>query len=635
MYTIYKVRADHVIDFAAEELKKYLRMMMPACGDIAIVYQPGAEDGFRLGLLEDFGLDTSDVEEPVLDDVVQILADENGGILAGSNPRSVLFAVYRYLKENGCRWLFPGVDGEYIPMQPVQPVTYRHKASHRFRGHCNEGAEFQQSMLETIDYFAKLEMNVYMLEFDIPFTYYNTYYTHRHNEENRPPEPVTPDTVLQWKRQCEAEIAKRGLQFHDMGHGWTAEPFGISSTAGWAASTQEIPAEVKECLAMTDGERKLWGGVPLNTNLCMSKPEVRTRMAQAIADYAENHQNVSYIHVWLADGSRNHCECEECRKLRPSDYYIMIMNELDEELTRRNLASKIVFIAYVDTLFAPRQEKIRNPGRFALLYAPIQRSYTSSIRMDKITEPPEYERNRWASPTSSEANAAFLLDWQKDWHGPCFTYEYHFWRHMCYDPGAMTLSRRIYEDILAYRKVGLDGIVEDGSQRCFFPNGLALNVYAAALLDCDCDYDAVVDDYLRHCYGESWTEVKDYLLRISEAFDFAYLEGERSAEPAKGAFYNPVHAEILKTIPALTADARAIAEANSRLPIRVQSVCMRLLLRHAEYCERLSEVMTAKALGEDAKAHELWDAFRCDFGKYEFELERWFDHGQTMTSLRM
>ena len=635
MYVIKKVRADHVIDFAAEELKKYLRMMMPSCGDIGIVYEPSAEDGFRLGLLEDFGLDASDVEEPVLDDVVCIRADETGGILAGSNPRSVLFSVYRYLKENGCRWLYPGVDGEYIPVAPVRPVDYRHKADHRFRGHCNEGAEFQQSMLETIDYFAKLEMNVYMLEFDIPFTYYNTYYTHRYNEENRPPEPVTPETVLQWKRQCEAEIAKRGLQFHDMGHGWTAEPFGISSTAGWAASTQEIPDNVKELLALTDGERKLWGGVPLNTNLCMSKPEVRTTMAQAIADYAETHQNVSYIHVWLADGSRNHCECEECKKLRPSDYYIMIMNELDEELNRRNLDSKIVFIAYVDTLFAPRQEKIKNPGRFALLYAPIQRSYTSSVQRDKITDPPEFERNRWASPTSSEANAAFLLDWQKDWHGPCFTYEYHFWRHMCYDPGAMTLSRRIYEDILAYRVIGLSGIVEDGSQRCFFPNGLALYVYAAALLDVNCDYNAVVDDYLSHCYGDAWREVRDYLTRISEAFDFAYMEGECSADSAKGRFYNPGHAEILKTIPAIAAEGRAVAEANSRLPIRVQSVSMRLLQRHAEYCERLAEVMAVKAIGEDTKAHELWEDFRRDFGRYEFELERWFDHGMTMMALHI
>ncbi|MBO4931944.1 MAG: hypothetical protein J6I42_07150, partial [Clostridia bacterium] len=134
MITINKLRADHVIDFAAEELKKYLRMMMPSCGDIAIVYAPDAADGFRLGLLDDFALDTSDVDDPVLDDIVQIIADKNGGILAGSNPRSVLFAVYRYLKENGCRWLYPGVDGEFIPIANVQPVEYRHKASSRFRG---------------------------------------------------------------------------------------------------------------------------------------------------------------------------------------------------------------------------------------------------------------------------------------------------------------------------------------------------------------------------------------------------------------------------------------------------------------------------------------------------------------------
>ena len=98
---------------------------------------------------------------------------------------------------------------------------------------------------------------------------------------------------------------------------------------------------------------------------------------------------------------------------------------------------------------------------------------------------------------------------------------------------------------------------------------------------------------------------------------------------------NSIDAEILKNIPAIAAEGRAVAEANSRLPIRVQSVSMRLLLRHAEYCERLAEVMAVKAVGEDAKAHELWDAFRRDFGKYEFELERWFDHGMTMMALHI
>ena len=102
MLSIKKLRADHVIDFAAEELKKYLRMMMPRCGEIAITYEPDAKDGFRLGLMEDFGL-SCEAEDPVLDDVIHVDTEEDGGILAGSNPRSVLFAVYRLLRENGCR----------------------------------------------------------------------------------------------------------------------------------------------------------------------------------------------------------------------------------------------------------------------------------------------------------------------------------------------------------------------------------------------------------------------------------------------------------------------------------------------------------------------------------------------------
>ncbi len=620
------LRVDNVIMFAAEELKKYLRMMMPQCGDIPISYEPDAADGFRLGLAEDFGLKFEEAIEPELDDVVHIETDRQGGILAGSNPRSVLFSVYRLLKENGCRFLYPGVDGEMIPMKDIEPVSYHHMADHRFRGQCNEGAESQQCMLETIDFYAKLEMNIYMLEFDIPFYYYDVYYNHKYNEKNRPPEPVTPEQVLQWKRQCEVEIAKRGLQFHDMGHGWTAEPFGLSSTDGWIPTEEEVPAEIRKYLAQLDGERKPYGGIPLNTNLCMSNPEVRTIMAKAVADYAQNHQNATYIHVWLADGAHNHCECEECRKKRPSDFYMMIMNELDEELTRRNLDSRIVFIAYVDTLYAPQEIKIKNPKRFALLYAPIQRSYTSSVDSTKIGETPEYVRNKWEVPVSAEANAAFLLDWQKNWAGPCFCYEYHFWKHVVLDPGMMAISRRIYEDIMSLKSIGIQGLVEDGSQRAFFPNGFAIYIYAEALRDRNCDYEKVREDYFRHIYGDQWEEALRYLEDISEVFDFAYMEGECSADISKGKYYNPAQAERLKKVKEIAARGRALAENHMCLPVRVQTVSMRLLLRHAEYCDKVADFMMLKAAGKDEEACISWQNFCDDFGRYDIELDRYYDH---------
>lgn len=96
MYRIYKITSDHVVDFAAEELKKYLRMMMPRCGEIVIEYKPDATYGFRLGLMQDLGLDVSEARDTELDDIIHIDTDNEGGIIAGSNPRSVLLRLRKY-----------------------------------------------------------------------------------------------------------------------------------------------------------------------------------------------------------------------------------------------------------------------------------------------------------------------------------------------------------------------------------------------------------------------------------------------------------------------------------------------------------------------------------------------------------
>ena len=51
LFTIKKLRDDQTINFAADELKKYLWTMMPKRGNMPISLDPQATDGFRLGLL--------------------------------------------------------------------------------------------------------------------------------------------------------------------------------------------------------------------------------------------------------------------------------------------------------------------------------------------------------------------------------------------------------------------------------------------------------------------------------------------------------------------------------------------------------------------------------------------------------
>lgn len=627
------IHPNHILVFAAEELKKYLRMMMPQCEDIEIVFDADSDDGFTLGLLRDLDL-PCEAEDSVLDDVIHIDTTEQGGVLAGSNPRSVLFAVYRFLRLNGCRWLYPGIDGEHIPVRDITATKYHKKADHRFRGHCNEGAESQTCMLETIDFYAKQELNVYMIEFDIPFYYYNSYYSHEHNEKNRIPEPVSHAQVLQWKRQCEAEIAKRGLMFHDMGHGWTAEPFGISTISGWKTSDVKLTDEQRSHLAEIDGVRQLRNGVALNTNVCMSNPKVRTIMAQSIADYAEKHSNVDYLHVWLADGTRNHCECEECRKALPSDFYIMIMNEIDEILTKRGLSTRIVFIAYVDTMFAPEREIIKNPKRFSLLYAPITRSYSSSFQEDTVLPPAQkYVRNKWERPGTAEANIALLKEWKKNWKGSAFSYEYHFWIHQYKEPSGLYIARRIYEDIRSLKHIGLDGYVEDGSQRSFFPNGFAAYIYAETLMNRDVVFEDVLEDYYLHVYGEDWRLVFEYMQNISRAFDFKFMSGEASVDETVSKYFDLSRISAFENVRKYVEQCKQLSNRHTSMPTRPQTVSWRLLSKHAEYCESFASVMIEKCQGHNDLAYDKTKEFLDDFGRYEIEIERYFDHTLAANSL--
>lgn len=631
---IYKISEGSPIDFAAEELKKYLRMMMPDGGNYDIRCSRDAKDGYRLGLMQDFGLDVSDAENTELDDIIYIDCEGDGGIIAGDNPRSVLLAVYEYLRKMGCRWLFPGVDGEFIPMKSTTPVKYRFKPSMRYRGQCNEGAEFQQCMLNAIDFAPKLGMNVFMTEFIIPNAYYDFYYDHLNNENNRKPEPVSFEQVLQWKRQCEAEIEKRGLQFHDIGHGWTCEPLGIDSRNSFL-SDSEISDEARQYIALRDGKRTLFNDRPRHTEFCMSNAAARKKVVDYIVNYALTHDNADYFHVWLADARNNHCECEACAQKTASDWYVILLNELDEALTKVSAKTRIVFIVYTDTTFAPLEEVIKNQDRFTLMLAPITRSFTHSLpTVIEKKEVPKYARNNITLPTRVEEYFLHLDNWKNMWNGSCIAYEYHFWRHQYYDVPGINIAKVVHDDVKAYEKNGIQGIIQDGSQRSFFPNGFAFYAYARTLFDTSVTFEELKEDYFSCAYGEVWREIYGYLEKLGDAFDFEFVEQEKSLDYSISNFYNPKLALKIRTVPEITAEGLKIIQNNFNSPYRIRTFSMKLLEMHAEYSNLLAEALAYKAIGADKSAWDRFYIFRDKIGKYEAEFEDVYDHGLAMNSLK-
>ena len=270
-----------------------------------------------------------------------------------------------------------------------------------------------------------------------------------------------------------------------------------------------------------------------------------------------------------------------------------------------------------------------NHKRFVMSYAPIGRNYTSSIGPDSVLPPVQpYIRNQWdRSKMTTEGTFAMLKEWQEVWKGPIFNFEYHFWRHQFLDPGVMTFARRIYEDVRSLQFMGINGCIEDGSQRSCFPNGFAMYVYAETLMNRDANFDTLVEDYFSHAYGKDWKKAVILLEKISQAFDFHYMEGAKTVDPEISSYYNPQHIPSLEKVFEYIAMERNLAQKHLNMPYRPQTVSWRLLLRHAEYCDLFAKMMIEKAKGNNFHAIELANEFKKEFGKYETEIERYYDHG--------
>ena len=629
MLSINKISISSPIDYAAEELKKYLRMMMPEGGDVKITYNPAATDGFRLGLMSDFGLDMSDVENPDVDDVIYIETDLSGGIIAGANPRAVLIAVYEYLRRCGCEWLMPGVDGEYIPMKNIVPVSCRHKPTVRHRGNCIEGAVSQQIMLDFIEFMPKLGLNCFMVQFMNPVEFYSRHYDHWRNTERRPVESITKETSLQWTRSLECEMDKRGIMLHSCGHGWTNEPFGIDSSRAWNGTDDDvIPKENLECIAFVEGKRGFYHRRPANTQFCMSNERARRMFVNYVADYCANHSNTDYLHLWLADDKNNHCECDACAKRTTQDWYMILLNELDAELTLRKLTNRIVYIVYEDLSWAPMTEKLNNPERFIMMIAPINRDYTKSMgEPDPSLKLRPYVKNKLIMPGSLREFMLYVDEWKKIWKGDIFAFEYHFWKHHQFDLSGLQIAKRLYEDTAAYLAEGMQGIMQCGSQRGFFPNGYAFYVHARAQFDISVPLESLEEKYYSVAYGEDWKLFRDTLEKLSDAVPYEYMSLDH-AKAREGAYYNPDMKPRIDSLSAIADELLSIVKEHYNSSDRVKTVSVRLLEKYCEYIKLLSVALGYKAIGKNEEARAAYEDIRNLLGENEIYTEKYDDHLQ-------
>jgi len=514
MSTSIHVRGEHeTLSFAARELARYLGQATGSAvqiGGSSPTFTLQVSDGTEAGLPPEFGPG---------DDWIIIQPQGEGYLLSGSNPRSTLFAVYRYLQEIGFRWIRPGPKGEVVPALPgpVAPgIRIVERASHRFRTICIEGACSLEHVRNIIDWAAKQGMNGYFIQFDYGTAFWRNWYAHADNPYMKP-DPFSAERAREIITQVVREIKLRGMRLERMGHGWTAAAIGLTGE-GWDAEGLELSAEQRQMLAQINGKRELFHGVALNTNLCYSNPEVRRRMVEAVLAYAREHPEVDDLHLWLADGSNNNCECENCQAARPSDFYVQLLNELDAALAAEALGTRIVFLIYVDLLWPPVRNRLRNPDRFILMFAPITRSYQQSFAEASVPDDPlpDYRRNRLEFPKDVGMNIRFLRAWQEQFGGEGFDFDYHSIWACHFDPNQYALARVLHRDIQHLESIGLRGMNSCQVQRLSFPHGLLLDVLARTLWDKSLPFEVIARRWFLDAYGEDGEEVEAFFRAMSE-----------------------------------------------------------------------------------------------------------------------
>ena len=603
MLKIARISYDPVISYAAEELKRCLEIMDPSQPVLLLTYptyRSDLKEALWVGMDPAFAGAVPEVPVAELDDAIAIEVEGGCGFITGANPRAVLIAVYRYLRALGAAWVRPGRDGEILPSCDVRrrTVSIRETPSCRHRGICIEGSVSLEHVCEIIDWMPRVGLNAYFNQFMIPATFYERWYEHYLNPTLTPYqvdhadiEGIRDSTVL--------EIKRRGLLYHATGHGWTCEPFGISGT-GWDADREHpVPEESRPFLALVNGKRELSGNIPLNTNLCYSNPEVRERMSDAVVNYCLERPEVDYIHVWLADGFNNHCECENCVTKRPADWYIDILNLIDQKMTAKGLKTRVVFLMYFDLYWPPVESKLDNPDRFVLMFAPITRTYSKSLGEAGDFDPkklPAYQRNQNQMPRSVEENLCWLRQWQQFFPGDCFDYDYHYmWDHLR-DTAHMSMNQVLFEDMKSMDKLGMNGMISCQNQRVWMPSGFGMAAMAAALWDRNTDYQQMADEYFAAAFGPDGSLVKDYLEELSRLMTPAYFRREMGD-------VSPEAAENFQQVPCLTGEFVSVILDNLDRPLpKVQHQSWVYLDFHRRFTELLAATAQLLAQGNREEA---------------------------------
>ena len=229
-------------------------------------------------------------------DVFSLKTKGNVIYAAGNNPRSAMFAVFELLEQLGCRWFWPGADGEYLPAPSknlsVGKLDIRSEAAFAHR-HLSSHPNRDKSL-----FFA-------------------------HNKMNPMGDP----------------------------HG-----YGFSTSWGGHSFNWIFPEDcrtIEEYFKKYPEQFALNNGIRVINQHCYTNPDTFRTFLKWIDNFWKKNPQIEYLTLTARD-TPIYCKCPECSKFDSSTLFFQFIKKLIEETAKKHPGKKYNTIAYSFYLNVPK-----------------------------------------------------------------------------------------------------------------------------------------------------------------------------------------------------------------------------------------------------------------------------------------
>ncbi|MDD5676616.1 MAG: DUF4838 domain-containing protein [Kiritimatiellae bacterium] len=422
-------------------------------------------------------------------DAFQVETRNGHLLLAGSNPRASLYAVYDFLEQNlGVFWpsVFP--EEEIVPRREkiiLKKIKYRECAGFKYRG-------YALADLHIIDWMAKHKMNRAGLSFK------------------------TCDNTNYYRNTLLPEIQKRGIMLSAATHGFH-----------YFIAPEKYFGEHPEYYCLPSGSGKRVPG-----QFCTYNKEALKIYTDNFLAFMARHPEIDFFHPSQEDGY-GWCECPLCgnekwevirSQAMASDKLLNAVNSVADEAGTRFPGKPIVFQGYVATGPVPKQAKPR--ANVIAMLAFFEKT-AGDIAATNIV-------SYHSCPDIFAYYRRIIREWTEI-VPEVFIYEYYCGRS-AWNGRPMVLSRNIRNSLKYFVDHGVKGLVSQGGYKWWRAYLLNHYLLAELLWNVNADVDVLTRNFCALRYGKAAGAMERYFNNFeAAAFDECALDlknAERLAENA-------------------------------------------------------------------------------------------------------